>query len=116
MLAAIVRTCQQPEGHWKLCEHEFANISTHVFLKHRCPQGVAGCWPSAMMLNARPCALVTHRAVEVDLSRGVESRHTVILRSLCTKLSFWGWMLVENFAKQGIERLCNGANPSAFRT
>ena len=44
------------------------------FLKHRCPQGVAGCSPSAMMVNARPCAFVTHRAVEVDLSWSVESR------------------------------------------
>ena len=49
-----------------------------------------------MMVTARPCALVTHRAVEVDLSRSVESGHTVILRSRCTKLLFfrscYGWM------------------------
>ena len=81
------------------CEH-----LDRCVLKHRCPQGVAGCWPSAMMVNARLCALVTHRAVEVDLSRGVESRHTVNLRSRCTKLLFFRscycWMLVGNFATQ----------------
>ena len=63
------------------CEH----LDTCV-LKHRCPQGVAGCWPSAMMVNARPYALVTHRAVEVELSSGVKRRHTAILRGRCTKL------------------------------
>ena len=68
--------------YWKLCEHEFANtwMPTLVF---------EGCWPSAMVDNARPCALVTNRALGVDLSSGVWSRHTVILRSRCTKLLFF---------------------------
>ena len=29
-----------------------------------------------MMVNARPCALVTHRALGVDLSSGVERRQS----------------------------------------
>ena len=53
-----------------------------------------------MMVNARPCALVTNRAVDVDLSRGVESGHTVILTCRCTKLLFfricYGWMSESN--------------------
>ena len=67
MSAATVRACQKPEGHWKLWEHELRTP--------RCPQGVEGCWPSAMMVNVRPCALVTRRAVEVDVSRGREHAH-----------------------------------------
>ena len=47
-----------------------------------------GCWPSAMMVNVRPCARVTHRAVEVDLSRVVESTPTVNLRRPSAKLVF----------------------------
>ena len=41
------------------CEHLDRCVPKHI-----CPQGVAGCWPSALMVNARPCALVTHRALE----------------------------------------------------
>ena len=41
-----------------------------------------------MMVNVRPCALVTRRAVEVDLSRVVESTPTVNLRRPSTKLVF----------------------------
>ena len=41
-----------------------------------------------MMANGRPCALVTRRAVEVDLSRVVESTPTVNLRRPSTELVF----------------------------
>ena len=80
MLAAIVRTCQWPEGHWKLCEHEFANTSTHVFLNTDAHKVL--------------------RDVGLLRSSGVESGHTVILGSRCTKLLFfrscYGWMSESN--------------------
>ena len=43
-----------------VCEHFDKYVREHIF-----PHGVEGCWPSAMMVNVRPCARVTRRAIEI---------------------------------------------------